>query len=116
MFIGFTQPLWFYQSPVDFRKQIDGLVLLAADKLEKDPTSGQLFIFRNRQANKLKMLWWDQNGFWLFYKRLEKGRFVLPQCCDSALEITKEQFSILLMGLNFIDQPYLGDVTASNFF
>jgi len=78
MFLGFNQTIWYYQFPIDFRKQVDGLVLLIADKLERDPVSGQLFIFRNRQSNKLKLLWWDHHGFWLLYRRIEKGRFKLP--------------------------------------
>jgi len=116
MLFGFNQPFWFYQSPVDFRKQIDGLVLLVADQLNKDPTSGQLFIFRNRQANKLKLLWWDNNGFWLFYKRIEKGHFKLPAISDESITMTKDQLSILLTGLDFTQQSYLPSVTASHFF
>ncbi len=114
--MGFNQPIWFYQQPVDFRKQIDGLVLLVADQLNQDPTSGQLFIFRNRQSDKLKLLWWDNNGFWLFYKRVEKGRFKLPKVHDSSLELTKDQLSVLLAGLNFTEQTYLEKVDAKHFF
>ena len=116
MLIGTTQPMWFYRHPVDFRKQIDGLVLLVSDQLNHNPTSGQLFIFRNRQANKLKLLWWDTNGFWLCYKRIEKGRFTLPGIADATMQLSKEQFSVLLAGLNFIKQPYLAPVEATHFF
>ena len=84
-----NQLYWFYQRPVDFRCQIDGLTLLVAAQLNQDPTSGHLFIFRNRQANKLKLLWWDQNGFWLFYKRLEKGKFKFPNISDCALSFAQ---------------------------
>ena len=111
-----NQTFWFYQHPVDFRKQIDGLTLIVADKLEQDPTSGQLFIFRNRQANKLKLLWWDKNGFWLFYKRMEKGRFKFPGITDEILELTKDQLSVLLAGLDFTRQDYLAEVTAKYFY
>jgi transposase len=61
--------IWFHRQPIDFRKQIDGLVLLVADTLDKDPTSGQLFIFRNKKADQLKILYWEDDGFWMFYKR-----------------------------------------------
>lgn len=116
MLFASNQPIWFYQQPVDFRKQIDGLVMLAADKLGKDPVSGQLFIFRNRGANKLKMLWWDQCGFWLLYRRIEKGQFKLPPIMDNAIEITKDQLSVLLAGIDFLSQNYLEKVTATTFY
>lgn len=113
---GFQQPFWFYSKPVDFRRQIDGLMLIIADQLNQNPTTGQLFIFRNRQANKLKLLWWDHNGFVLVYKRIEKGRFKLPAIHDQAFEITKDQLSVLLAGLDFMHQDYLDVVSAKHFF
>ncbi len=48
-----------------------------ADHLKLNPTSGQIFLFRNRHANKIKLLWWERNGFWLCYKRLEQGKLKL---------------------------------------
>ena len=50
MFWGFNQPIWFYQQPIDFRMPINGLIILTADKLNANPTSGQLFIFRNHKV------------------------------------------------------------------
>lgn len=116
MLIGFNQPIWLYQQPIDFRKQIDGLVILVAGQLNLNPTSGQLFIFRNRQSNKIKLLWWDNNGFWLFYKRIEKGRFKLPKISDASINLSKDQLSVLLAGLNFMEQKYFEPVTAKHFF
>lgn len=116
MFFGTNQPMWFYQNPIDFRKQIDGLVVLVTDKLERNPTSGQLFIFRNRQANKLKFLWWDNNGFWLCYRRIEKGRFKLPEPTDTTLSLCKEQLNVLLAGLDFTQQGYFDAMTATYFY
>ncbi len=78
MLLTFNTAIWLYPQPIDFRKQIDGLVILVADHLNLNPISGQLFLFRNRTAKKLKILWWDRNGFWLFYKRLEKGKLIFP--------------------------------------
>ncbi|GAA5444719.1 hypothetical protein Misp06_02909 [Microbulbifer sp. NBRC 101763] len=52
MWLPFNSKVWFYRQPIDFRKQMDGIVLLVADTLHKDPTSGQLFIFRNKKADK----------------------------------------------------------------
>lgn len=112
----YQTPIWLYSKPVDFRKQIDGLVILVADQLALNPTSGQLFLFRNRSSNKIKLLWWERNGFWLCYKRLEEGRLIFPALSDQAIELTREQFSWLLSGLDYLKQRLLPEVKASNFF
>lgn len=116
MLFGFNDKIWFYRHPVDFRKQIDGLVVVVADQLKQNPTSGQLFIFRNRSGNKIKILWWDTNGFWLFYKRIEKGKFCFPAFGDDAWVLSKDQLSWLLSGLDFAKQKQRAKVTAINFF
>lgn len=116
MLLPFTAQIWFYPDAVDFRCQIDGLVLLVSSHLEMEATSGQLFLFRNRSRNKLKLLWWDRNGFWLFYKRLERGRFIFPSLSEVKLELTREQLSWLLSGLDCLNQPLLPEVKATNFY
>lgn len=116
MLLSFNAPIWFYPKPIDFRKQMDGLVVFVADHLSMHPASGQLFIFRNRSRNKLKMLWWDRNGFWLFYRRLEKGCFQLPQPSETVLELTHNQLSWLLSGLNYIEQVSLPEIKPTNFY
>ena len=108
--------IWLYQSPVDFRKQIDGLTLILADQLQQDPTSKQLFLFRNQQRNKIKMLIWEQNGFWLLYKRLEKGRFKFPEISDAQYELTSAQLSWLLSGLDITKQRIQPTITATHFY
>ncbi len=70
-------------EPVDFRKQIDGLALAVQETLQLDPFRAHLFVFRNRQCDKLKLLYWHHNGFVLLYKRLEKGRFIWPSANKS---------------------------------
>jgi transposase len=97
----------------DLRKSIDGLAALVQLAFELDPFSDAWFVFCNRDRDKLKMLRWDHNGFWLYYRRLEKGRFKWPSipgapnktdCAgDSALAtqvISRRQLSWLLDGLN----------------
>ena len=116
MFLTFNASIWLYPNPIDFRKQIDGLVLLVADQLQLNPTSGQLFLFRNRHANKIKILWWDRNGFWLCYKRLEKGKLKFPAIEDQALELTRDQLSWLLSGLDCMKQVLLPEVFSTHFF
>jgi transposase len=116
MLSTYTTPIWLYPKPIDFRCQIDGLVILVADQLKLNPTSGQLFIFRNKKANKIKMLWWDWNGFCLLYKRLERGKLIFPKINDQAMELTRDQLSWLLSGLDYQRYTLLPEVKAINFF
>jgi len=116
MLFGFGGKIWFYREPVDFRNQQNGLIMLVADQLNQNPTSGDLYIFRNRQANKIKLLCWDVNGFWLHYKILERGRFVFPCHGDEIWSLSKDQLSWILSGLDITKQKQLPVVTATNFF
>lgn len=116
VFLSFHASIWFYPKPVDFRKQIDGLVMLIADHLEMNPSSGQLFLFRSRHANKIKMLWWDRNGFWLYYKRLERGALKFPRSDEATILLTSEQLGWLLSGLDITKYRLLPEVHATNFY
>ncbi len=113
---NFNLPIWFYPKPVDFRKQIDGLVIFISDHLEINPTCGQLIIFRNRSANKIKLLWYDSNGFWLCYKRFEKGKLKFPSNQGEVMELSRAQLSWLLSGLDFTKLKELPAVNATEFF
>jgi transposase len=62
----------------DLRRSIDGLSVLVRDQLQLDPLSGHRFLFRNRRGDRLNILLWDQSGFWVLYKRLERGTFAWP--------------------------------------
>lgn len=88
MIWSFNNAIWLYPKPIDFRQQMNGLIMLVADHLRFDPTSGQLFLFRNRHANKIKVLWWERNGFWLCYRRLERGKFIFPEITNTPLQLT----------------------------
>lgn len=68
-----------YLEPTDMRKSFDGLCGLISHNLGQNPMSGDLFIFVNKPRNRIKLLRWEPGGFVLFYKRLEKGTFHLPQ-------------------------------------
>jgi len=116
MFFTLNTTIWFYPQPVDFRKQLDSLILLLAGHLKMDPASGQLFLFRSRRNNKIKMLWWDKNGFWLLYKRLEKSRFQFPPCTGQSIELTRDQLGWLLSGLDCLTYPVMPEVNVKNFF
>ena len=84
----------------DLRKSIDSLAVLVKESFSLNPFSESLFVFCNRQRNKLKILRWDHNGFWLYYRRLERGRFQWPVKSDSAVTaVDYRQLRWLLDGL-----------------
>jgi transposase len=84
----------------DLRKSIDGLAAIVSQVLECDLFSNSLFVFCNRDHDKLKILYWDHNGFWLYYRRLERGRFRWPkQPTQQTLTISRRQLQWLLDGL-----------------
>lgn len=83
-------------EPTDMRKSIDTLCIVVQDLMQLDPGSGHLFIFRNRQGNKLKALYYVKNRFTLIYSRLEKGKFIFPKNAEGQLEMTQEHLEWLL--------------------
>jgi transposase len=87
----------------DMRKSFDGLAAAARDVIGLDPLSGHLFCFTNRARNRLKVLYWDRSGFWVFAKRLERGTFSWPaigQDGERRVEMSYERFALLLGGLD----------------
>ncbi len=85
----------------DMRKQIDGLAALVVDVLDADPFSSHLFVFCNRARDKLKVLFWHTNGFWLWYRRLERQRFWWPNGRETApVVLSVRELSWLLDGLD----------------
>ena len=88
-------------GPTDMRKGFDGLAALAQGTLKQDPFSGHLFVFRGRRGDLLKVLYWDGQGFCLFAKRLEKGRFIWPAATDGVVRLTPAQLSMLLEGIDW---------------
>jgi transposase len=88
-------------GPTDMRKQINGLSMIVSEDLEMDPFEGNLFLFCNKLRKILKIIYWDKNGFAMWLKRLEKDKFPWPMNRTEATEITQEQFSFLLRGIDF---------------
>jgi transposase len=85
----------------DLRRSIDGLSALVRQQLQLDPLSGHLFLFRNRRGDRLKILLWDQSGFWVLYKRLEQGTFAWPvDERDSPVEMRQRDLLLLLSGVD----------------
>lgn len=88
-------------GPTDLRKSIDGLSILVQEYFKLDPFQGSLFVFCNRKQDKIKILEWDLNGFWLHYKRLEKGAFKWPNSSNSkTILVGDREFRWLLDGLS----------------
>ena len=93
-------------GPTDLRRSINGLSVLVSEVLEGDPFSESWFVFCNRRKDKLKILHWQGAGFWLHYRRLERGRFSWPPASESvlSLQITYRELRWLLDGLA-LEQP-----------
>ncbi len=93
--------IYLHTQPTDMRKSFDGLSGMVRSVFQADPTNGSLFLFINRRRDRIKMLWWDQDGLALFYKRLEIGTFEMLQADDKSavLEIDATQLAMLLGGV-----------------
>ena len=86
----------------DMRKGINGLSILAQKLLSQEFANGAMFLFRGKRADKVKILWWDGQGFCLFYKCLDSGKFVWPTCDDKhSVGITRAQLSMLIEGIDW---------------
>ncbi len=93
--------VWLAAGVTDMRRGFDGLAAIVQDKLEADPFSGHVFVFRGRRGDRLKVLWWSGDGLCLFAKRLEEGRFVWPSAESGAVHLTPAQLSMLLEGIDW---------------
>ena len=90
--------IYLYRDPIDFRKQAHGLAVLVEQELGHNPFTGALYVFSNRQRNKIKCLMWKDNGFVLYYKALAEEKFKWPRPDDDLLLLTGEQINWLLDG------------------
>lgn len=86
---------------VDFRKAHDGLCAIIRDEFLDDPFSGDVFAFFNRAKDRIKLVVWDRNGFWLCYKRLEKGTFPFAVSGEGRVEIEQGQLAMILEGIEW---------------
>ena len=93
--------IWIAAGVTDLRRGFTGLSALVQTKLEKSPMSGQVFIFRGRRGDLVKLIWFDGDGLCLFSKRLERGRFVWPQASEGVVSLTRAQLSMLLEGIDW---------------
>ena len=87
-------------EPVDMRNGFDGLAQLVRERIAEDPLAGHLFVFRNRRRDRIKVLYWDRDGFALWYKRLEKGTFRFPEAKGGRVEVTPAEMAAVLEGID----------------
>jgi len=93
--------VWIAAGVTDMRKGMDGLAALVQMALGEQPYSGDVFIFRGRRGDLLKLLWWSGDGMNLYAKRLERGHFVWPQAANGVVHLTGAQLSMLLEGIDW---------------
>jgi transposase len=101
-------------APVDMRKSMNGLTIAVVEQLGMTPQGRHLFVFRNKAGDKVKVLFWDRNGFVVYYKRLERGRFHWPRDEGEAQAITAEQLKWLLAGLDFVTMGQFPELDYSH--
>lgn len=94
---------WLYTAPADMRKGFDGLSGLVRDQLKQDPLAGDVFIFISRSRANIKILYWDGDGFALYCKRLERGRFDHPASTALVRELRRDELAMLLEGVRLVE-------------
>jgi transposase len=106
----FTLPpalrIYLATAPTDLRKGFDGLSAAVMQIIGQDPTSGHIFVFRNRRADQIRALFWDRTGYCIFAKRLARGRFYLPMPKSSTarhIEVDAAELGLLLEGIDLSD-------------
>ena len=93
--------VWLAAGVTDMRKGFAALAAQAEQTTQQNPFSGHMFVFRGRQGDLIKIIWWDGQGACLFSKRLEKGRFVWPSAKDGKIALTPAQLAMLLEGIDW---------------
>ena len=93
--------VWLAAGVTDMRKGFAALAAQAEQTTQQTPFSGHMFVFRGRQGDLIKIIWWDGQGACLFSKRLEKGRFVWPSAKEGKIALTPAQLAMLLEGIDW---------------
>ena len=87
-------------QPINMRKSFDGIAVWIQEVLKQNPLNGHLFVFRNKAADKIKIMYWNRNGFAIYYKRLERGRFKFPRLNQASVTLTQQELELLLDGID----------------
>ena len=88
-------------EPIDMRKGANSLAGIVRDALMEEPTSGKLYVFQSKQGDSVKIFYWHHNGFAVWSKRLQSGRFRLPRGMSGAMQITRSALRMILEGFDF---------------
>ena len=99
-----TVRIFLAAESTDMRKGFDSLAYLVESSMALDPVSGHLFVFRSRRGDRIKILWWDRDGYCLWYKRLEKGSFRFPAATTTngskGVEVKASDLMMILDGID----------------
>jgi transposase len=95
-----TVRIFLATAPADMRRGFDGLAALTTSVLGQNPLSGHLFVFRNRRGDRIKILWWDRDGYSILMKRLERGVFRFPSPRNDRIEVTPAEMAAILEGID----------------
>lgn len=93
--------IYLCKQTTDMRRSFDGLAMMVQHIIKQNPLSGHIFVFRNKRNNMLKFLYWDNDGYAIWYKRLEKGTFSWPVDIGDDAVIDSRDFSMILEGIDF---------------
>ena len=100
--------VWLAVGRTDMRRGMNGLALQVQEGLGRDPHAGDLFVFRGKRGDLLKIIWHDGLGMSLYAKRLEKGRFIWPTPADGVVAISSAQLAYMLEGIDWRNVSGLG--------
>ena len=98
--LGLTGRIWICTTPQDGRKSFDGLQAVVSSHLAKNPLSGDLYVFRNKRGDRVKILAWQGDGFALYVRRVEKGTFAFPTADTTEVSITATELAMILGGID----------------
>ena len=100
--------IYLCRQPTDMRRSFDSLAMMVQSVIKQNPLSGYLFVFRNKRGNCLKLLYWDRDGYAIWYKRLEKGTFDIPINITEDYRIEHHQLSMMLEGIGRKNWMFFG--------
>lgn len=110
-----TPKLFVASSPIDFRRSIDGLCSIIHQEMLEDPQA-HVYVFYNKSKDKLKLIGWHKNGYVLIYKRLERGKFTFIHSDDNSVEISQQQLSWLIAGLDWVNMSSWNELTFEDYY
>lgn len=111
-----TSKIYISSANIDMRKQIDGLASIVEQQFKLDAMTNMMFVFHNRHCDKVKILYWDNDGFCLLYKRIEKGKFHFPKRLDSdKYAVTEKELDWLVHGLHIEEIRHYESLKSQKF-